>query len=95
MLYTVSQSPYACDIKALLRTTASGDDILLISDGVTAGIIGSPSMILLINSSMTIYGLKNDIIARALSSYFAPSIHVISYTGFVNLTEKNSCQFSW
>lgn len=95
MLYTLSRSPYTCDLIVLLRTTIVGDDILLLSDGVIAGLNGSPSLHALTTSPLILYALENDIIARGLSAYFSPNINIISYTNFVQLTEKNHCQLAW
>ena len=41
MLYTLSHSPNQCDLPALLRLTAEGDALLLLQDGVLAGLVGS------------------------------------------------------
>ncbi|WP_269435625.1 DsrH/TusB family sulfur metabolism protein, partial [Cronobacter dublinensis] len=38
MLYTLSRSPWQVDIHALLRLVRSGDDILLMQNGVVAAL---------------------------------------------------------
>lgn len=38
MLHTLSVSPWHADIAAMLRVIDHGDDLLLLSDGVTAAI---------------------------------------------------------
>ncbi len=40
MLHTLSVSPWHADIAAMLRVMDHGDDLLLLSDGVTAAIAG-------------------------------------------------------
>ncbi|XOD70061.1 MAG: sulfurtransferase complex subunit TusB [Sodalis sp. (in: enterobacteria)] len=95
MLYTLSRSPYACDWKAMLRTAKSGDDLLLLSDGVIAGLNGSPILRTLSASLLTLYALKNDIAARGLFAHFSPNIAIISYTDFVKLTEIQLKQMAW
>jgi tRNA 2-thiouridine synthesizing protein B len=40
MLHTLSVSPWHADIAAMLRLMEQGDDLLLLSDGVTAAIAG-------------------------------------------------------
>lgn len=95
MLYTLSHSPYACDLAALLRTTQLGDDLLLLSDGVIAGLHGSIAVQTLNASPLTLYALKNDIAARGLFLHFSPNIKIISYTDFVKLTEKQPQQMWW
>ena len=42
MLHTLSVSPWHADIAAMLRLMEQGDDLLLLSDGVAAGIAGGP-----------------------------------------------------
>ncbi|WMQ74125.1 MAG: Protein TusB [Sodalis sp.] len=95
MLYTLSRSPYACDLSALLRTAQTGDDLLLLSDGVIAGLRGTPAARALIASPLELYALENDIAARGLFVYFSPNIAIISYNDFVRLTEKQPQQIAW
>ncbi|CUX96879.1 sulfurtransferase complex subunit TusB [Candidatus Doolittlea endobia] len=95
MLYTLSRSPYACDVAALLRIEQSGDDLLLLSDGVIAGLAGSAAARALNASLLTLHALENDVVARGLFPYFSPNITIISYTDFVRLTEKQPQQLAW
>ncbi|WP_044104707.1 sulfurtransferase complex subunit TusB [secondary endosymbiont of Ctenarytaina eucalypti] len=95
MLYTLSHSPYACDLLSLLRIAWPGDDLLLLSDGVIAGLRGSPAEGALISSPLALHALENDIVARGLTMHFSPNIGIISYNDFVSLTEKQSQQMAW
>lgn len=95
MLYTLSHSPYACDLAELLRTVQPGDDLLLLADGVIAGLAGSPAARALSSSPLTLHAMENDIAARGLAAHFSHNIVIISYTGFVRLTEKQSQQMAW
>ncbi|ABF14092.1 sulfurtransferase complex subunit TusB [Candidatus Palibaumannia cicadellinicola] len=95
MLYTISHSPYLYDIKWLLQIITPKDDILLWADGVISGLNNSPTLHALTKTSLTIYALKNDILARGLYPHFSRTIVVISYTEFVMLTEKHSQQIAW
>ncbi|UVK77312.1 MAG: sulfurtransferase complex subunit TusB [Sodalis sp. Fle] len=95
MLYTLSRSPYACDLAALLRTVQAGDDLLLLADGVIAGLIGSPALHALSASPLTLFSLENDVAARGLFAYFSHDFVIISYTDFVKLTEKQTKQIAW
>lgn len=95
MLYTLSRSPYACDLAALLRIAQPGDDLLLLSDGVIAGLAGSPPALTLGASPLTLHALENDIVARGVSAHFSPNIAIINYTDFVRLTEKQPPQMAW
>ncbi|PLK58864.1 sulfurtransferase complex subunit TusB, partial [Candidatus Palibaumannia cicadellinicola] len=93
--YTISRSPYTCDIEILLRTIKQEADLLLWSDGVIAGLHNSPILYMLKAAPLTLYALKNDILARGLYNYFSTDIFIISYTEFVSLTEKNQQQIAW
>ncbi|SNC58373.1 sulfurtransferase complex subunit TusB [Sodalis endosymbiont of Henestaris halophilus] len=95
MLYTLSHSPYSRDLAALLRTVRPGDVLLLLSDGVIAGLRGSPSAHDLSVSSLILQALENDIAARGLFAFFSPNIAIVSYTDFVKLTEKQIQQIAW
>ncbi|TQI77653.1 tRNA 2-thiouridine synthesizing protein B [Serratia fonticola] len=95
MLYTLSHSPAHCDLPALLRLTAHGDALLLLQDGVVAGLAGSASLDLLINAPISLYALQDDLDARGLSGHISHKVSVIGYTHFVELTEKHRNQMAW
>lgn len=60
MLYTLSHSPNQCDLPALLRLTAEGDALLLLQDGVLAGLAGSAHLELLLAAPISLYALQDD-----------------------------------
>lgn len=95
MLYILRSSPYACDLAALVRIARPGDDLLLLSDGVIAGLRGSLTARALITLHLALHALENDIAARGLSLHFSSNIAIISYDGFVKLTEKQPKQMAW
>ncbi|WP_413721561.1 sulfurtransferase complex subunit TusB [Sodalis sp. RH24] len=95
MLYTLSRSPYARDLPALLLTARRGDDLLLIQDGVIAGLAGTVALERLIASPLGLYALDADVAARGLLAHFSDKITLISYTGFVSLTVKQPQQMAW
>ncbi|CAI1180888.1 tRNA 2-thiouridine synthesizing protein B [Serratia proteamaculans] len=95
MLYTLSRSPSQCDLPALLRLAAAGDDLLLLQDGVLAGLAGSAHLELLLNAPISLYALQDDLEARGLVGHFSHNITVIGYNHFVELTEKHRSQMSW
>lgn len=95
MLYTLSRSPRHCDLPALLRLMTPGDDLLLLQDGVLAGLGGSASLDSLLNAPISLYALQSDLEARGVCGYFSHKIAVISYTDFVRLTEKHHSQIAW
>jgi tRNA 2-thiouridine synthesizing protein B len=95
MLFTLSRSPTQCDLPALLRLAAPGDDLLLLQDGVLAGLAGSAHLELLLNAPISLYALQNDLEARGLVGHFSHSVTVVGYNHFVELTEKHRSQMAW
>ncbi|SCC69464.1 sulfurtransferase complex subunit TusB [Kosakonia oryziphila] len=95
MLHTLSHSPWQCDMTALLRILSPGDDVLLLSDGVTAALEGSRYIALLLNASITIHALNDDVQARGLNGQISSSVVRVGYTDFVSLTVKHAVQMHW
>lgn len=95
MLYTLSHSPSYCDLPALLRLTTQDDALLLLQDGVLAGLAGSVHLELLLNAPVSLYALRADVEARGLLGHISHNITLIDYTHFVELTEKHRSQMAW
>jgi len=95
MLHTLHHSPWQCDMTMLLRTMQAGDDLLLLSDGVIAGIEGSHYLDLLLAAPISVHALNEDVVARGLSGQISNNIARVSYTEFVSLTVKHAVQMSW
>ncbi|GAL59285.1 protein TusB [Pseudescherichia vulneris NBRC 102420] len=95
MLHTLRHSPWQCDMAALMRTLQEGDDLLLLSDGVTAAVVGGHYLDLLLAAPITVHALQEDVDARALSGQISNRIVLVSYTDFVSLTVKHAAQIAW
>lgn len=95
MLHTLSVSPWHADIAAMLRVMDHGDDLLLLSDGVTAAIAGGRFHEILQSAPITLYVLQDDVDARGLAGQIADSVGRVSYTDFVRLTVKHAGQLAW
>ncbi len=95
MLYTLSRSPNHCDLSALLRLMSDDDALLLLQDGVLAGLKNSTHLQLLCAAPISLYALQDDLEARGLVNYFPDKIIIIKYYNFVKLTEKHYCQMAW
>ncbi len=95
MLYTFRYSPFNADIRAILRYMQPGDCLLLIEDGVLAGLTDTVPLEDLLVSSLSVYALQEDIEARGLAVRFSDKIPRISYTDFVNLTIEHQQHFAW
>ncbi|PLR37038.1 sulfurtransferase complex subunit TusB [Chimaeribacter coloradensis] len=90
MLLTLSHSPFQTDLPALLRLAGQGDDLLLIQDGVLAGLKESAALDWLLAAPISVYALKEDIEARGLIGQISDKITLIGYTTFVMLTVKHT-----
>ncbi len=95
MLHTLSRSPWQCDMAALLRMLRPEDDLLLLSDGVTAALEGGSYIALLLNAPITVHVLKDDVDARGLGGQISSSVVRVGYTDFVSLTVKHAVQMHW
>ena len=95
MLFTLMHSPFQCDLTALIRTVTPGDDILLLQDGVIAGIADTAALALLLALPVSVSALRDDIEARGLSGQISSRIAQIDYTDFVNLKVKQRNQVAW
>lgn len=95
MLYTVSASPYLCDLPALLRLVTVADAVLLFQDGVTAAVKGSEIVNILLNVKAPLFALWDDVEARGLSDRISDKIKVIDYSYFVELTVKHRQCLAW
>ncbi len=95
MLHTLGSSPFQCDYALLLRMLQPGDDVLLMQDGVLAGLQGSRMLTPLLNSPARLWVLGDDLAARGLVAQISPKITVIDYNEFVTLTVNHKQQMPW
>ena len=95
MLHTLSVSPWHADIATMLRLLNAGDDLLLLSDGVTAAIAGSRFLEMLQSAPITIHVLQDDIDARGLTGQISDSVVRVGYTDFVRMSIKHPGQLAW
>lgn len=95
MLHTLSVSPWHADIAAMLRLMEHGDDLVLLSDGVTAAIADGRFLEILQSAPITLYVLQDDVDARGLAGQIADSVVRVGYTDFVRMSVKHPGQLSW
>ncbi|MEA9390864.1 sulfurtransferase complex subunit TusB [Acerihabitans sp. TG2] len=95
MLHTFSRSPFVGDLDAMLLTVRAGDDLLLMQDGVIAGLTGTTALHQLTRAPLGLFALSADIDARGLGVHFSDKITIIDYNGFVSLTVKHAQQMAW
>ncbi|QJC32580.1 sulfurtransferase complex subunit TusB [Enterobacteriaceae endosymbiont of Donacia dentata] len=99
MLYTLFSSPSSCDFSLLLKVLNKHDDLLLIQDGVLAGLNNSKFMKKIIKIKekikLLIFAIDDDILARGLDLNISNKIIRINYEQFVDLVIKNKQQIIW
>lgn len=95
MLHTLMSSPFQCDYALLLRMLQPGDDLLLMQDGVLAGLSDNLLLPQLLDSPARLWVLAEDVAARGLAAQISSKIAVIDYNDFVMLTVKQQQQMPW
>jgi tRNA 2-thiouridine synthesizing protein B len=95
MLHTLMSSPFQCDYSLLLRMLQPGDDLLLMQDGVLAGLAHNRLLPQLLQSPARLWALAEDVAARGLAAQISSDIAVIDYNDFVMLTIKQQQQMPW
>lgn len=94
MLYTLAVSPFNCDLSALLPLMTEKDAVLFMQDGVIAAVSHSKHLSALQKTGAQLYALDVDIHARGLQNMVSEAVSVISYSGFVKLTEAHKQHFA-
>ncbi|EJD6508403.1 sulfurtransferase complex subunit TusB [Providencia rettgeri] len=94
MLYTLATSPFNCDFSAVLRLITDKDVVLLMQDGVVVAVQQSPYLDALQKTGAQLYALDVDINARGLQNSLSNAVSVITYQGFVKLTEVQKQHFA-
>ncbi|MGD8107497.1 sulfurtransferase complex subunit TusB [Pantoea sp. FN0302] len=95
MLHTLMSSPWQCDYNLLLRMLRADDDLLLMQDGVLAGLQNNCLLPQLLQAPARLWALKEDVEARGLAAQISSKITVIDYNDFVMLTVKQQQQMPW
>ncbi|TPD91716.1 sulfurtransferase complex subunit TusB [Pantoea vagans] len=95
MLHTLMHSPAYSDLDTLLLMAGTGDDLLLLQDGVLAALTGSRALMRLSESDLTLWVLDEDVQARGLAGQISSSVQSIDYNGFVTLTIRHQQQIVW
>ena len=95
MLFVLRNSPRKADLVSLKRQLQPCDDLLMIQDGVLAGLQGNIFLPALLESRAAVSVLLEDVEARGLIDQIDGTIKLIDYGGFVELTEKHQQQMLW
>lgn len=98
-LHTVNKSPFShSELESCLEICRTGDAVLLIENGVIAakkGNLWHNHLTEAANKGISIYALKNDLLARGLSEEQCHPVKAIDYAEFVELTCNHQRTQSW
>lgn len=98
MLHIISKSPFSHDaFQSCLRLALPGSDLLLIENGVYAGLSGTDfgCQLQAIQQIHKLYALEDDILARGIQERLIAGIQLINYGGFVDLVAINKRIQTW
>lgn len=92
-LHTINASPESSLLKSCLNVINAGDAILFIEDGVYY--CASPIALEAIDNTVKVYGLREDMLARATLGKTQDSIEAIDTARFVELCCEHDKVVSW
>lgn len=92
-LHTISRSPKHELLQACIKVINPGDGILFIEDGVYY--CCDKELLSSISRDNSVYGLREDLIARGLRDKQDALVEVVGYHKFVELTVQHSKTVSW
>ena len=92
-LHTLNKSPESRLLESCLAVIGEGDAILFIEDGIYH--CGSRNGIALIEQSAKVYGLREDMLARAMLSNVDDRVEIIDTARFVELCCEHDKVVSW
>ena len=92
-LHTINRSPNSNILKSCTKVVSAGDAILFIEDGVYY--CASAIDLQAITKTVKLYGLREDMLARATLTTTMDMIEVIEMTRFVELCCEYDNIVSW
>ncbi|QIE02206.1 sulfurtransferase complex subunit TusB [Buchnera aphidicola] len=95
MLHTLMKSPFETNINLIISMLKKSDDFLGLQDGVLIGLKNNIFLKQLIQSSVRLYLIKDDVYARGIQKNISSKFNLISYVYFVSLTLKHQKQMNW
>jgi sulfur relay protein TusB/DsrH len=88
-----STREHAAVLERLLRCASTGDSLLLIENGVY-NLTDIAAQRLIADAGLTLYCLKNDVLARGLQ-HSSASVKTVDDAGFVELSCTHAKVVSW
>jgi sulfur relay protein TusB/DsrH len=90
ILHTLEAGPGTPAAQQCLRSLSPGDALLLLGDGVYAGLTA-----IALAAPCPVYALLDDIQSAGVGNMLADGVRRASMDDFVQLTEQSSRQVSW
>ncbi len=95
-LHLVFASPYHSDaLQSCQRSMGPNDVLVLLQDGVYAGVANSHAANSIVESGRTCYVMQDDLAARGLTQQLANDFEAISYEKLVELSIAHPSSQSW
>ena len=98
MLHIVNKSPTQTrSLESCLRMILPQHALLLIEDGVYAGLAGTPleNKLRAASINIKIFALKPDLDARGVTNRTLDCVTLVDYGGFVDLVAEHGTPNSW
>lgn len=95
MLHVISHTENQIDKDELLGSLQTTDAILLAQDGVTIAVAGNRLLTSLVQQTVALYVLRQDLSARGLEQLVDDKLTVIDYDDYVDLTVEQVSQRLW
>ncbi len=94
-LHTLSLPPNSELLETCMRILSDDDCLLLLGDGVYAGVIGSKHLSVMDAINCKIYALKEDCDLAGLRHKISKRVAIIDYNDFVALSVQHEKQIPW
>ncbi|CAL4323931.1 sulfurtransferase complex subunit TusB [Buchnera aphidicola] len=95
MLNILLNSPFKIDIQSMIEVLKKRDTLVALQDGVLIALNGNIVLNTLLKKSITLYVLKEDVLARGILDHICDNCNVINYSQFVTLTQNFSKYMNW
>ena len=98
ILHTVNKSPFdAVTLVTCLQHCKPGSSLLLIEDGIYAGLKNTKFSDSIVNAmkDINVYVLEPDLNARGVQDKLIDGIKTVDYAGFVDLSVKHDKVQAW
>ena len=94
-VHTLSLTPNSELLESCACLISDDDCLLLLGDGVYAGVIGNKYASIMDTINCKIYALKEDCDLAGLGNKISKRVAIIDYNGFVSLSAEHEKHIPW